>query len=166
MGIGPTFTSASMAAVAIVQSICRQVAVEQGLSDDSQTIVHLSAMWLLPYHFLGGLSEAFVAIGQITFFYSELPKTMSSIASNLFILGMAVASLVASFIRSTIDDITKRLGGENWVSSNINKGHYDYCYWFLAGFSLLNFIYLLACSKVYGPCKEDEGEISHEGDDV
>ncbi|GLT48213.1 hypothetical protein SLA2020_218520 [Shorea laevis] len=165
MGIGLIFTSVSMAAVAIVESIYRRIALEQGFSDDSQAIVHLSAIWLLPYHFLGGLSVAFVAIGQTTFFYSELPKTMSSIASNLFILGMA-AAMIASFITSTVDDITKRLGGESWVSSNINKGHYDYYYWFLAGLGLLNFIYFLACSKAYGPCKEDEGEISPEGDDI
>ncbi|GKV44868.1 hypothetical protein SLEP1_g52009 [Rubroshorea leprosula] len=120
MGIGLNFTSASMAAVAIVESIHREIGVEQGFSDDSQAIVHLSVVWLPPYHFPVGLSEAFVAVGQTTFFYSELPKTMSSIASNLFILGMAAASLVASFITSTVDDITKRLGGESWVSSNIN----------------------------------------------
>lgn len=54
---------------------------------------------------------------------------------------------------NTVDDITKRGGNEGWIRSNINKGHYDYYYWLLAGLNMANFIYFLACCKAYGPCK-------------
>ncbi|XWS26333.1 hypothetical protein CRYUN_Cryun26dG0023300 [Craigia yunnanensis] len=155
MGIGLLCSCASMVAAAIVEYIRREIAIREGLSDEPQAMVHMSALWLLPYNVLGGLAEAFNGIGEIEFFYSELPKTMSSIASNLFGLGTFAASLVASFITSTVDDVTKR-GGESWVSSNINKGHYDYYYWLLAGLNMLNFIYFLACSKAYGPCQGDD----------
>ena len=155
MGIGLLCSCASMVAAAIVENIRREIAIREGLSDKPQAMVHMSVLWLLPYNVLGGLAEAFNGIGQVEFFYSELPKTMSSIASNLYGLGAFTASLVASFITSTVDDVTKR-GGENWVSSNINKGHYDYYYWLLAGLNMLNFIYFLACSTAYGPCQEDD----------
>ncbi|XWS17719.1 hypothetical protein CRYUN_Cryun33cG0091400 [Craigia yunnanensis] len=155
IGIGLLCSCASMVAAAIVEYIRREIAIREGLSDEPQAMVHMSALWLLPYNVLGGLAEAFNGIGQVEFFYSELPKTMSSIASNLFGLGAFTASLVASFITSTVVDVTKR-GGESWVSSNINKGHYDYYYWILAGLNMLNFIYFLACSKAYGPCQEDD----------
>lgn len=155
MGIGILCSCASMVALAIVEYIRREIAIQEGLSDEPQAMVHMSALWLLPYNVLSGLAEAFAGVGQIEFFYAELPKTMSSIGSNLFGLGAFVASLVASFITSAVDDVTKR-GGESWVSSNVNKGHYDYYYWLLFGLSILNFMYFLACSKAYGPCRGDD----------
>ncbi|XP_021277347.1 protein NRT1/ PTR FAMILY 1.2 [Herrania umbratica] len=156
MGIGLLCSCASMVALAIVEYIRREIAIQEGLSDEPQAMVHMSALWLLPYNVLSGLAEAFAGVGQIEFFYAELPKTMSSIGSNLFGLGAFVASLVASFITSIVDDVTKK-GGDSWVSSNVNKGHYDYYYWLLFGLSILNFMYFLACSKAYGPCRGDDG---------
>ncbi|XP_022731022.1 protein NRT1/ PTR FAMILY 1.2-like [Durio zibethinus] len=157
MGIGLLCSCASMVSVANVEYIRRETAI-QGLSDEPQAMVYISALWLLPFNVLGGLAEAFTAIGHMEFFYSELPKTMSSIAANLLGLEAFAASLVASFITSTVDDVTKK-GGESWISSNINKGHYDYYYWLLAGLCMLNFMYFLACSKAYGPCQgDDEGQ--------
>ncbi|XVE97564.1 hypothetical protein REPUB_Repub03eG0030300 [Reevesia pubescens] len=166
MGIGLLCSCAAMVASAIVEYFRRQIAIQEGFSDEPLAMVHMSALWLLPFNILGGLAEAFNGIGQIEFFYSELPKTMSSIASNLFGLGSFAANLVASFITSTVDDVTKR-EGESWVSSNINKGHYDYYYWLLAGLSMLNFMYFLACSKAYGPCqRDDEGQVQASRKDV
>ncbi|XVE97565.1 hypothetical protein REPUB_Repub03eG0030400 [Reevesia pubescens] len=166
MGIGLLCSCTSMVSLAIVEYIRRKIAIQEGLSDEPQATVHMSALWLLPFNVLGGLAEAFNAIGQIEFFYSELPRTMSSIASNLFGLGASAASLVASFITSIVDDVTKK-GGESWISSNINKGHYDYYYWLLAGLSMLNFIYFFACIKAYGPCQGDDdsqAQASRKGD--
>ncbi|XVF48566.1 hypothetical protein PTKIN_Ptkin03bG0200800 [Pterospermum kingtungense] len=154
MGIGLLCSCASMVAMAIVEYIRRGIAIEEGFSDEPRAMVHMSALWLLPFNVLSGLSEAINSVGQIEFFYSELPKTMSSISCNLFGLGALAGSLAASLITSTVNDVTKR-GGESWVSSNINKGHYDYYYWLLAGLNMLNFLYFLACSKVYGPCQGD-----------
>ncbi|KAE8675837.1 Casein kinase I-like 3 isoform 1 [Hibiscus syriacus] len=50
---------------------------------------------------------------------------------NLQSLGASAGSVAASFVTSAVDDVTKRRG-ESWISSNINKGHYDYYYWLLA----------------------------------
>jgi peptide/histidine transporter 3/4 len=84
---------------------------------------------------------------------------MSSVASTLNGIGMSVASLVSSFIVRAVRDLTKVEGQESWVSSNINKGHYDYYYWLLASLSLVNFLYYLACSKSYGPSMEEQRDI-------
>lgn len=83
---------------------------------------------------------------------------MSSVAANLQMLGASAGSLVVSSITSTVDNVTKTRG-ESWISSNINKGHYEYYYWVLDGSSIPNFIYSLACSKAYGPCQEDHETI-------
>ncbi|GAV92410.1 PTR2 domain-containing protein, partial [Cephalotus follicularis] len=167
MGIGLLFGCLSTAIFASVESLRREIAIQEGLVDIPQAMVSISAMWLLPHYVLAGIGVAFNAIGQVEFYYSELPTSMSSIASTLCGVGNSAGSLVASSIISTVDDVTKRGGEESWVSSNINKGHYDYYYWLLTGLSLANFVYFLACSKAYGPCEgEGMSKILDEGNGV
>ncbi|KAE8698437.1 Casein kinase I-like 3 isoform 1 [Hibiscus syriacus] len=169
MGIGLLFSCASAIALAVVEYTRRNIAIQEGLSDQPQAQVHMSALWLLPYYALGGFAEALNGIGQVEFCYSELPKTMSSIATGLHGLGLCIAGLASICITNTVKSVTK-IGGESWLSSNLNRGHYDYFYFLLAGLGMLNFIYFLACSKAYGPChghQEDHAEIcrkkDHEG---
>ncbi|KAK9208094.1 hypothetical protein WN944_000448 [Citrus x changshan-huyou] len=153
MGIGLLFSTASMAAWAIVEGTRRSAAINEGISDDLRAVVQMSAMWQLPYLVLSGLAMAFNMIGQTEFYYTELPKSMSSIASTLSGAGLSAANLVASLIMNAVDDITKRGGKGGWIPSNINKGHYDYYYWLLTALSVANFLYYLACCKAYGPFK-------------
>ncbi|EEF45887.1 nitrate transporter, putative [Ricinus communis] len=162
MGIGILLSSASMAALAITERIRRETAIREGFSDYPNAVVHMSALWLLPHHALGGVAEAFAAIGQNEFYYTELPKCMSSVAATLFEMGLSAANLLSSLIMTAVDSFSKRGGEESWVSSNINKGHYDYYYWLLASLSLLNFVYYLACSKSYGPCRGEGDNASHD----
>ncbi|KAG4189872.1 hypothetical protein ERO13_A08G250300v2 [Gossypium hirsutum] len=166
MGIGLLCSCASMVASAFVECTRRKIATEEGFSDEPQAVVHMSALWVLPFYVLAGLSEAFNAIALIEFCYSNLPKTMSTIAANVSGLGGFTGNLVASLITSMVDNVTKK-GGESWVSSNMNKGHYDYYYCLLAGLSMLNFVYFLVCCKAHGPChgdNENEAENSGLGD--
>lgn len=156
MGIGIVLSSLSMIVSAIVEAKRRSLAIREGYSDDPEAVVDMSAIWLIPQYCLIGFAEGLNAVGQIEFYCSEFPSSMSSLASTLCSLGMSLANLVASFLMSTIDNFTKRGGKESWISSNINKGHYDYYYCVLAGLSMLNMIYFLICSKAYGPCKEDK----------
>ncbi|KAH9695129.1 protein NRT1/ PTR FAMILY 1.2 [Citrus sinensis] len=153
MGIGLLFSTASMAAWAITETVRRRIAIDEGLSDDPRAVVQMSAMWLLPYLVLSGLAMAFNMIGQTEFYYSELPKSMSSIASALLGVGLSAASLVASLIMNSVDGITRSRGKQGWIPSNINKGHYDHYFWLLSALNMANFVYFLACCKAYGPCR-------------
>ncbi|KAG7550323.1 Proton-dependent oligopeptide transporter family [Arabidopsis thaliana x Arabidopsis arenosa] len=114
--------------------------------DESGTM--LSAMWLLPYMILGGIAEALNTIAQNEFFYSELPKSMSSVATTLSSLGMAAASLISSWIITIVDVTTYG----SWITENIDEGHLDYYYWLLVGLSVLNVLYFVWCKKSYGKC--------------
>lgn len=111
----------------------------------------LSAMWLLPYMILGGIAEALLSIAQNEFFYSELPTSMSSVATTLSGLGMAAASLLSSWIVTVVDAATCR----SWITEDIDEGHLDDYYWLMAALSVLNVLYFLWCSKAYGKCKSD-----------
>uniref|UniRef100_A0A6N2NEY9 Uncharacterized protein n=1 Tax=Salix viminalis TaxID=40686 RepID=A0A6N2NEY9_SALVM len=164
IGIGILSSSAAMAALAIIETARRETAIKDGFSDEPDAVLPISAMWLLLYFFITGFAEAFCGIGQNEFFYTELPKTMSSVASNLFEMGLSVSNLVASLLVMIVRNFFKTKDQESWLSSNINKGHYDYYYWLLAGLSLVNFIYYRTCSKAYGPCKGQGGNATDEGE--
>ncbi|XP_027355928.1 protein NRT1/ PTR FAMILY 1.2 [Abrus precatorius] len=153
IGVGIFTSCIAIASLAIVESIRRKIAIEQGYPEQPQAVVNMSAMWLLPRQILDGLAEGSCLIGQNEFFLTELPPSMSSLASTLSSLGFSVANLVASFILSIVDTVTGGGGNVSWISSNINKGHYDYYYAFIGALSFVNFLYFLYCSKSYGPCK-------------
>ncbi|KAL9417693.1 hypothetical protein AB3S75_040642 [Citrus x aurantiifolia] len=166
MGIGLLFSTASMAAWAITETVRRRIAIDEGLSDDPRAVVQMSAMWLLPYLVLSGLAMAFNMIGQTEFYYSELPKSMSSIASAFLGVGMSAASLVASLIMNAVDDVTRSGGKQGWIPSNINKGHYDHYFWLLSALNMANFVYFLACCKAYGPCRVEAHKALDNADGV
>lgn len=156
MGLGIFVSYLSVVVTAIVEGIRRDLAIEEGLSDDPETPVNMSALWIVPQFCLLGLAEGLNAIAQNEFYISELPKSMSSIATNLGGVGMSLAGILASFMMNIIDKATKGGGNESWVSSNINKGHYDYYFWVLSGLSMLNLMYFVICSWAYGSCKSEE----------
>lgn len=148
MGIGFLLSIASLVVAAVVESIRRDRATREGTLSDYPSS-KMSALWLVPQMCLLGLAETLFLIAQIEFFYSEFPKNMSSISSNLCGLAMSVASLVASLIMSLVNHVTKQGGQQSWVSGDVNKGHYDYYYCVLAGLSLLNYLYFWLCSRAY-----------------
>ncbi|PWA68544.1 proton-dependent oligopeptide transporter family [Artemisia annua] len=151
MGAGLVFSILAMLMSGIIEHIRKEKAIEEGFFNDSQAVVKMSAMWLVPQQVFHGLSEALNIIGQMEFYYSEFPKSMSSVATSLYLLGAGIGSLLGSLILSTVDAITKEDGKESWVSTNINKGHYDNYYWLLTIMSCVNFLYYVVCSWAYGP---------------
>ncbi|KAM7254447.1 hypothetical protein ACFE04_003827 [Oxalis oulophora] len=163
MGVGLFCSAMAMTVSAIVENSRRKKAIQEGYFNNGQGLVNMSAMWLVPQHCLNGLAEAFTAIGQTEFYYSEFPKSMSSIAAALFTIGMAVANLLASAIVGIIDDVTSRNGKTSWVSDNINQGRYDNYYWVLAILSYINLVYYIVCSWSYGPCVEHARQVGDEG---
>ncbi|XP_010519892.1 PREDICTED: protein NRT1/ PTR FAMILY 1.3 [Tarenaya hassleriana] len=156
MGTGLVISVMSMAALATVEYFRRKTKHCPDKTDDCK---EMSATWLLPYMVLSGVAEALNAIAQNEFFYGELPKTMSSIATTLFGLSMAAASLISGWFVSAVDSLTGDGRGGSWVSGDINSGHLDYYYWVISGLCVINVLYFVHCSRAYGKCKgEDEEE--------
>lgn len=149
MGIGLFCAFMSMFVAGVVENIRRKRAI----GNSNSTTLLMSAFWLVPQNCFSGLAEAFNAIGQNEFFYTEMPKSMSSIATCLFGVGMGVAGLLASLILTLVNDNTQKGGNQSWVSSKINKGRYDYYYWILSAICFLNVLYYMFCSWCYQPIK-------------
>ncbi|KAF8036285.1 hypothetical protein BT93_C2110 [Corymbia citriodora subsp. variegata] len=172
MGIGLLISCVAMFVSAAVEHKRRAEAIQEGFAENPNGVLKMSAMWIVPQYCLTGLAEAFNAIGQVEFYYSNFPKSMGSIAVALLTLGMAMGNLVASLIVSILDHLSKRSRDGTWISTNVNKGHYDYYYWILGGLSAINFFYFLACAWAYEGGEErkvwDEDELeddqeSHQG---
>ncbi|KAF7123561.1 hypothetical protein RHSIM_Rhsim12G0201200 [Rhododendron simsii] len=154
MGVGLFCSFLAMVVAAIVEHYRKRKALESGYYNNPIGVVHMSAMLLVPQYLLMGMAEALNVIASNEFFYSELPKSMSSMAVALSGLGLAVGSLLASLILSTVEKVTKRGGKESWISNNINRSHYESYYWLLAIMSLVNVLYFILCSWAYGPCAD------------
>ncbi|GLU14204.1 hypothetical protein SLE2022_307880 [Rubroshorea leprosula] len=90
MGIGLLLSW--MAMVTIVESIRRRKAIQ----DDN--FMDMSAMWLRPQYCLLGLAEAFTTIRQTKFLYTIAPKSMSSVATTLLLLGIVVTTWLSDVV--------------------------------------------------------------------
>ncbi|XP_018673536.1 protein NRT1/ PTR FAMILY 1.2-like [Musa acuminata AAA Group] len=156
MGIGQVLSCMATAAAAVTEGARRRRAIEQGLADDPQGMVNMSAMWLVPQNCLTGLAEALNLIGQLEFYYSEFPRSMASVAVSLLTLGMGFGNLVSSVITALVNKISGADGGASWLDRNINKGHLDYYYWILTLLGIVNIFYFMACSLVYGEEGQDK----------
>ncbi|CAK9172752.1 unnamed protein product [Ilex paraguariensis] len=131
IGIGLLLSFLAIAKSALVERRRRAGAIDQGLAEQPKAIVKMSAMWLVPQNCLTRLADAFNTLGQVEFYYSQFPKTKSSIGVALVALGMAFGNLGKTLIVKLVDSVSQRGGNVSWVSNNLNKGHYDYYYWVL-----------------------------------
>ncbi|VFQ97686.1 unnamed protein product [Cuscuta campestris] len=156
MGCGIFVSLLAVAAAAVVEGTRRARTVKAGLSDDPEGIVGMSVLWVVPHALLTGLAEGMNAVAQNEFYVSEFPPSMWSIASNFLGVGMATASMAASGLMSAVAGATRGWEGGSWISSNINKGHYDYYNWVLVGLSLMNLMLFFLCSRAYGPYGEEK----------
>ncbi|KAK1367779.1 Proton-dependent oligopeptide transporter family [Heracleum sosnowskyi] len=153
MGIGILLSFLVMVVLAFIEYIRRGIAIKQEFSDNPEAVVNMSALWIILPYCLIGIAETMNSVGQYEFFYSEFPKSMSSIASTLRDLSLSAGSLVAAYILNIIDQVSRRKGNQSWISSNINQGHYDYYYLVISGLCVVNMLYFLLCSWAYGPCE-------------
>ncbi|KAK6148505.1 hypothetical protein DH2020_019417 [Rehmannia glutinosa] len=144
IGIGLFITIVESLIGAFVEERRRTWALRNGT-----TVSPMSAMWLVPQLALGGLAEAFNAIGQIEFYYKQFPENMRSIAGAFFFCGSAVSNYVYSFLISTIHRVTEDGSGGNWLPEDLNKGRLDYFYYMVAVLCAFNFGYFLLCASWY-----------------
>ncbi|CAN1793154.1 Protein NRT1/ PTR FAMILY 1.2 [Linum perenne] len=104
----------------------------------------MSGSWLIPQLAMLGIGEALYMMGMLDFFNSRFPESMKSLGNALLSLGQCIGMLTAAFLLGQLRRHTL------WVQEDINNGHLENYYWFVAGLSLLNFCYFLICSWAHG----------------
>ncbi|CAL0323096.1 unnamed protein product [Lupinus luteus] len=165
MGIGLLFIIAAKATSCIVETMRRNAAIEKGFEYQPDAIINMSALWLVPEFVMLGIAEAFYPVGQVEFFYSYFPKSMSSFAMAIFTLGLAAADVVGSVVVNTVDKVSSIGGNVSWLTTNINQGHLNYYYALLAFLGSINFLYFLAICRAYGPDRAEELDASAGNED-
>ncbi|CAN1182580.1 Protein NRT1/ PTR FAMILY 1.2 [Linum perenne] len=136
LGAGMVLSISAMTISGAVESTRRWNAYKQNS-------VEMSVLWLVPSLLLLGMSQTLNSMEQLAFYYSQLPKAMSSIAVCIFTLVAAIGSLLSSVLIDAVDRFTSGGGKVSWLSSNLNEGHLDYYYWLIAGICSANFVYFL-----------------------
>ncbi|ESW33535.1 hypothetical protein PHAVU_001G078000 [Phaseolus vulgaris] len=160
IGIGLLFVCASKATSAVVETMRRNAAIEEGFEDQPDSVIHMSVLWLVPEFVFLGIAEGFNPVGQVEFFYTYIPKSMSSFAMALFTLQLAAVDIFGNLLVSIVDKVTSVGGNESWLSTNINKGHLNYYYALLTCLGILNYLYFLAICWAYGPAPQQKLEPS------
>ncbi|CAN1346934.1 Protein NRT1/ PTR FAMILY 1.2 [Linum perenne] len=143
LGTGLVMSIFAMAISGVVEAMRRW-----NTASKQEATPNMSVLWLLPSLGMLGIANSLNAIEQISFYYSQLPKSMSSIAISIFTLGAANGSLLSSVLIDVVDRFTSDEGKENWLSTDLNKGHLDYYYWLVAGICSVNFVYFLVCIRL------------------
>jgi peptide/histidine transporter 3/4 len=149
MGIGLALAILSMAFAAAIETKRRNVALSHGFMEKPRDVIPMSALWLVPQYSVSGLAEAFSAIGQIEFLYSQFPENMRSVAGALFFLSMGLGNYLSSLIVSIVQNTTGGRGHHNWLAQNLNEAKLDNFYWVLAGYSTVNLAYFVICARWY-----------------
>jgi peptide/histidine transporter 3/4 len=137
IGIGLTLSAAAMAYAASVEA--RRLVAEPAMS----------IMWLAPSYSLLGLAEVFTSIGMLEFFYDQSPESMKSLGSALAHLAIACGNYLNSALVGAVASATTGGGKPGWIPDNLDEGHLDYFFWFMAALSALNLLHFFYCSTRY-----------------
>uniref|UniRef100_A0A0C9RMM3 TSA: Wollemia nobilis Ref_Wollemi_Transcript_10575_2224 transcribed RNA sequence n=1 Tax=Wollemia nobilis TaxID=56998 RepID=A0A0C9RMM3_9CONI len=144
VGVGLAISVLSVSWAGAFERFRRNYALRHGFEENYFVgMPGLSAYWLVIQFCLMGLAEAFAGAGVLEFFYEEAPDAMRSLGSSFAATAGGVGSFVATLTNSIAGSSTP------WLHQNINKGRYDYYFWFYAVFTALNFIFFLVCARCY-----------------
>ncbi|KAM3212663.1 hypothetical protein ACQJBY_065612 [Aegilops geniculata] len=130
IGVGLALSAAAMAYAASVET--------RRLSATSMSI-----MWLAPCYFVLGAAEVFTSIGMLEFFYDQSPESMKSLGVALAQLAVAGGNYLNSALLGAVVSAT------GWIPDNLDEGHLNYFFWFMAALSVLNLLQFVYCSSRY-----------------
>ncbi|PON64330.1 Proton-dependent oligopeptide transporter [Trema orientale] len=145
IAIGHAFNVVGLVGIALTEARRLHLARINGLvtAPQSNSVVPMSALWLVPSLVLVGIGEAFHFPGQVALYYQEFPESLKStstaMVSLLIGLGYTLSAVSTDFIGRTTA----------WLPDNINEGRVDNVYWLFTGIGVVNLGYLLVCARLY-----------------
>lgn len=96
------------------------------------------------------LVQVFAYMGQLEFFYDQVPDDMQTMGTALFTSNTGVAHFVCTWILRLVTSVTSTAGGgQPWIVSNLNRSRLDKYYWMLTVLSAVNFVAFFYVSLRY-----------------
>ncbi|CAD6201911.1 unnamed protein product [Miscanthus lutarioriparius] len=147
LGTGMVLQVVTMAVASVIESRRLAYARSHGL-DVTGGQLGLTIFVLLPQFVLMGLSDAFLVVGMLEFFYDQAPEGMKSLGTAMSLTAYGIGNILSSFLLSTVTRITRERGNA-WVINNLNASNLDYYYAFLTVLGGVNFVVFLVLSTRY-----------------
>ncbi|KAK8998399.1 hypothetical protein V6N11_083790 [Hibiscus sabdariffa] len=144
IGIGMAMAMSSMIIAAIIEQQRLKHANGENKSD-------LTIFWQIPQYVLVGVSEALIYVAQMEFFATQSPDGLRSLGIGLSMCSSAMGSYMCSMILTVVMAITSKNGKPGWVPPDLNAGHLDRYFLFLATLTALNLVLFVTCAKRYNP---------------
>jgi peptide/histidine transporter 3/4 len=113
----------------------------------------MSIMWQAPCYSVLGVAEVFTSIGMLEYFYDQSPESMKSLGTALAQLAVAGGNYLNSALVGAVASATTDGGKPGWIPDNLDEGHLDYFFWFMAALSALNLLQFIYCSTRYNHTK-------------
>ncbi|KAJ0970879.1 hypothetical protein J5N97_018838 [Dioscorea zingiberensis] len=131
----------------IIVAMATAAMVEMKRKESNKKGKLISILWQLPQFFLMACSEVFTYIGQLEFFYDQSPNSMKSMSTAISLLSISLGNYLNSLIVSLVALVTTTRDSAGWIPDDLNKGHLDCFFWWLAGLSCLNFMAYISFAK-------------------
>ncbi|KAI5064938.1 hypothetical protein GOP47_0019633 [Adiantum capillus-veneris] len=140
MGAGLAATMVAMIVAALVEKR-RLQNIKHG--------VNLSIFWLIPQNAIVGVSSTLLIVGQMEFFYTEISESVRSLGICLTLVCRGLGNFISSLLVTIIASITSHRGNLGWIPHDLNSGHLDYFYWFLASLMFITLLLYIGYAHFY-----------------
>lgn len=144
LGVGLALSVAGMVYAALLEA--RRLSLARAAADGRPP---MSIMWQAPAFAVLGAGEVFATIGILEFFYDQSPDGMKSLGTALAQLAVAAGNYFNSAVLAAVAAVTTRNGEAGWIPDDLDKGHLDYFFWFMAVLGVVNLLHFLHCSVRY-----------------
>merc|ERR1712129_97320 len=88
-------------------------------------------------------------VGMQEFFYDQMPQKMKNLGVAIYLSVIGIGSILSGIIISVIQNLSCKKQGSCWISNNLNNGHLDHFYWFLAVLAAINFFIFIIVARYY-----------------
>ncbi|XP_022037333.1 protein NRT1/ PTR FAMILY 8.2 isoform X3 [Helianthus annuus] len=145
IGTGHFISIFSMLSAGILEVIRLEIVKRHGYYEIKP--VPISIFWQVPQFLIIGCAEVFTLVGQMEFFYEQVPGSMKSLGSALRLTTIALGNYTSSLLVSIVIKVTTEDGGPGWIPDNLNYGQLQNFFWLLAALSGVNLAIFVVVAK-------------------
>ncbi|XP_014758192.2 protein NRT1/ PTR FAMILY 8.3 isoform X2 [Brachypodium distachyon] len=138
IGAGLALSALAMAYAAHVEAWRLSMAAAAARETEGKKRVGI--MWQAPCYFVMGAAEVFASIGMLEYFYDQSPEGMKSLGTALAQLAIAGGNYLNSGLLGAVASAT------GWITDDLDEGHLDYFFWFMAALGVANLLQFVYCS--------------------